>query len=113
MRREGPISVSEDTIFQRGHLWNTGQFQVRFSSAGNLELRDTISKQLLWQSATSGGTKLAMQRDGNLVIYSATGEVLWATNTEGNPGATFMLRRDGALVIQSSAGSVLWTSRSP
>ena len=76
-------------------------------------MRDISRKRLLWQSATSGGSKLAMQRDGNLVIYSATGKVLWATNTEGNPGATFILQSDGALVIQSSAGKVLWTSRSP
>jgi RHS repeat-associated protein len=62
-------------------------------------------------SLSSGSVRLAMQADGNLVVYGvATGKALWATGTNGNAGAYAQFGTDGNLHIYSSTGSSLWTS---
>ena len=49
-----------------------------------------------------------MQGDGNLVLYSSTGSALWASATNGNPGAYLVLTDAGNLVVDSAAGAPLW-----
>ncbi|MBV8799754.1 MAG: hypothetical protein JO208_08110 [Alphaproteobacteria bacterium] len=104
------MSVTGDVLFKRGHKWNAGTFNLCFSVVGNLELRENSSGRLIWESGTSGGAKLAMQADGNLVIYAVDDAPLWASNTEGNPGAVLRLQSDGALVIRSAEGHLLWST---
>jgi hypothetical protein len=67
-----------------------------------------------------------MQADGNLVVYAAgtspnqagTGS-LWASGTDGNPGATARVQDDGNLVIYKgkdsrwSSDTVNWTTSGP
>jgi hypothetical protein len=67
------------------------------------------------QTLTSPGGQitLTMQFDGNLVGYATVdGEsrVLWASGTEGSPGAQSVMQSDGNLVVYSSTGSALWSS---
>lgn len=53
-----------------------------------------------------------MQHDGNFVIYDlADGfpQPVWATNTDGNPGAYLNVQGDGNMVIYSAGGAVLWS----
>jgi subtilisin family serine protease len=52
---------------------------------------------------------LAMQADGNLVMYNKAGIAIWATNTWGHPGAVAVFQADGNLVV-SLAGVPLWAS---
>ncbi len=63
-----------------------------------------------------------MQKDGNLAMYhKAGGQVLWATQTFGNPGAYLQMQSDGNLVVYKKTGGQgkggnLWASdtfRSP
>ena len=98
--------------FQPGHQWTSGKFSLLFSNVGNLELRDTASDKLLWDTKTagSGATKLAMQEDGNLVVYAPADKPLWASDTNANPGAALRIQEDGNLVIYSAAGKPLWSS---
>jgi outer membrane protein assembly factor BamB len=51
-----------------------------------------------------------MQDDGNLVLYSAGGDAVWASNTVGNDGAYLVLQDDGNLVIYAADGSPLWAT---
>ncbi len=53
---------------------------------------------------------LYMQRDGNVVEYTA-GLALWWTDTANHPGARLMLRQNGRLVVIGAGGKVLWSSR--
>ena len=53
-----------------------------------------------------------MQSDGNLVLYDSGSCPLWASNTSGNPGATFAVQSDGNLVVYSAAAKALWSSGS-
>jgi len=82
---------------------------LEFTAAGNLELMDQFGI-VTWESRTGGqgADKLAMQSDGNLVIYCGS-RPLWATNTAQNPGA-FLAILDGGLVICSADGRHLWSA---
>ncbi len=73
---------------------------------GTLVLRNGYVKS--WSKGT-GGTKLAMQTDGNLVLYK-NGTPLWNTVTNGNPGARLILQTDGNMVVYGSDDAVLWSS---
>ncbi|HEY2370323.1 MAG TPA: lectin, partial [Polyangiaceae bacterium] len=64
----------------------------------------------LWSTGTSGaGHTLAMQGDGNLVLYDAASKPVWASNTSGHVGATLAVQNDGNLVVYQ-AGTPLWAS---
>ena len=96
--------------FKPGHQWTAGKFSLWFSPVGNLELRDTSSGLLLWQSGTSGATRLAMQEDGNLVIYDGY-KPLWASGTDGNPMAALRFSPNGNIVICGASGKLLWDAK--
>lgn len=59
----------------------------------------------------NGAYELAMQGDGNLVVYMLGGPVraVWASNTGGHPGAIAAMQGDGNLVVYQ-AGHALWDS---
>ena len=66
---------------------------------------------------TCGGQYwLAMQTDGNLVLYQApmpsapTATPLWASNTVGSFGDRVIMQGDGNLVIYNPAGNAVWSS---
>ncbi len=98
-----------------GQLWPGRRLRVgaRLASRGGayaLQLRadgDCLLADLrapgadpLWSSGTRGeATHLVMQLDGNVVIYTADGSAVWASGTEGRPGAYLEVTDDGALVI--------------
>jgi Cutinase len=56
---------------------------------------------------------LAMQPDGNAVMYrKSDGVALWASNTAGQ-GQFLAMQTDGNLVLYGAGGSVGWSSHSP
>jgi hypothetical protein len=62
----------------------------------------------------NGRYMLAMQYDGNLVLYNVntgvnTG-VLWSSGTGGHPGAYVTMQVDGNFVVYRSSGQPLWAS---
>ena len=61
-------------------------------------------------SSPGGQYYLAMQTDGNLVVYG-NGCVIWASNTAGTGGANYLaMQGDGNLVVYTSAGKAVWAS---
>lgn len=61
---------------------------VQFQSDGNLVVYGVdylLNFFVAWASNTNGksATRLSLQDDGNLVIYTAAGKVLWASHTSG------------------------------
>lgn len=109
---------AEGDTLDPGEAMSPGQFihstrshsRLLFQEDGNLVLyRDD---KPVWSSGTAGksvGTCI-MQADGNLVIYSPTGEPHWATGTDGFPNSSLVLQADGNLVIYSTDGRALWQS---
>jgi hypothetical protein len=111
-RRNSVIRASNgrNTDVPRGNSGSACDYKLDFQSDGNLVLMNK-SGQVLWATGTEGrGEILSMQSDGNLVIYGG-GRALWATNTGGNHGAFFAIQSDGNLVVYRSDGrQALWAS---
>lgn len=99
-------------------LLNAGQsllsedrrFNLAMQTDGNLVLYGPSGA--LWWTGTNGGSdrRAIMQQDGNLVVYNGTGQALWNSATSGNPNAKLVLQNDGNLVIYSAGGAALWSS---
>jgi lambda family phage minor tail protein L len=92
--------------------------KARFDKVSNLSTAGTTDTLLVGQTLASGSQlvsangwyRLVMQADGNLVIYSKAGVVLWATATQGDP-ARLVLQADGNLVVyRNSNNAALWSS---
>jgi subtilase family serine protease len=62
-------------------------------------------------TSCDGRFTLAMQSsDGNLVLYWNGNSALWATATQGNPGAWVGMQSDGNFVVYSAQSQALWNS---
>jgi surface antigen len=87
-------------------LWQTGALD--HSLFGGESLSGAASEVLI---SPNQQFQLAMQDDGNLVLYNDFGRALWASHTEGNPGAYLATQSsDGNVVIYSSSGQALWNA---
>ncbi len=62
------------------------------------------------QTITAGKFLLAMQNDGNLVVYGAGGGAEWNAGTWGQPGDWLTMQADGNLVIYDIHGYPIWAS---
>jgi outer membrane protein assembly factor BamB len=51
-----------------------------------------------------------MQDDGNLVLYSANNEAVWASDTYGNERAYLVVQDDRNVVIYSADGTSIWAT---
>lgn len=65
--------------------------------------------QSIYSSTQSPRSVLAMQTDGNLVIYNSAGKAVWSTGTYKNGGRSACMQTDGNLVVYSDKGAV-WQS---
>ena len=112
------LGVSVSFVGQQFHasspavVLTTGVLSLRFDQDGFLRLYSQTT--VIWESSNTGtGETLAVQGDGNLVIYSATGPV-WASNTAdgelgpGKGGRTLSLSGNGDLAIRNADGEVIW-----
>lgn len=87
---------------------NGGLFTLDMQKDGNLV--EYTAGRPIWTSHTSGNPRAEtiMQPDGDLEILSATGSVLWSTHTTADAGASTRLLAEGALVISTPAGMRPW-----
>jgi len=74
-----------------------------------------VGGQAIWSTSTSGtaGSHIVMQVDGNLVLYTPSGQAVWQSGTSGlSAQAPFSLimQSDHNLVIYNNADQAVWTS---
>lgn len=62
------------------------------------------------QSLIDGPYTMAMQTDGNFVLYANGNRALWQSHTYNNPGSDVVMQTDGNLVVYSPGGRALWQS---
>lgn len=88
---------------------SNGQYHLELQkSDGNLVLYGS-NGTARWSNARSSDY-LALQPDGNLVTYSYTSGVAWASNT-GNTGASqLVVGNDGTLDLYAPGGILKWSS---
>ena len=85
--------------------WQNQASSYRLAPTGRLQ-----PGQAVW--STSGGTRLQMGRDGNLVMSTTVAgalKAIWASGTKGHPGAFAVMRPSGDLWVLVP-GKVLWAS---
>jgi hypothetical protein len=89
----------------------TGTVQTAEAAAGDSSLSAGQELQAGQDLVSPGGQyTLAMQTDGNLVVYG-NGCVIWASNTAGTGSSNYLaMQTDGNLVIYTSASKPVWAS---
>ncbi|MCC6070112.1 M4 family metallopeptidase [Massilia sp. GCM10020059] len=107
----GADSAEEQAVWNAMRGINVGPAWTAAASCGLLE----SGRQLHGQSAISscnGRYALAMQVDGNLVLYRHPGSALWNSGTGGHHGAYAAMQVDGNFVVQMTGmrapDAVLW-----
>ncbi|HVV88173.1 MAG TPA: hypothetical protein VHE35_34265 [Kofleriaceae bacterium] len=70
--------------------------------------------ELIWSATTTPGAWLNFQNDGNAVIYSATGGVVWASNTSGSKSSHYLIGLDHCAmkIDRFETGTQLYSSGS-
>jgi hypothetical protein len=51
-----------------------------------------------------------MQSDGNLVLIAPGNRPVWASGTNGNPGAYLSVQNDGNVVIYNAGNRAIWAT---
>lgn len=78
-------------------------------SCGVMRTGESLPRgQILWNC--NGSAYLYHQNDGNIVLYTRAGRVLWSPNTYGRGSAVLTLQPDGNLVLSNSAGQPVWST---
>lgn len=93
---------------------SNGQYRFYLQGDGNLVLRDWQTRESIWSSKTHGqnGTRLTLQSDSNLVLYTDTGSPVWASNTVGAGADKLHLNDDGTLGLLQGTSAV-WSVGEP
>ena len=93
-----------------GQSWAScdGRFSLAMQSDGNLVLYSY--GVAMWATDTEGsGAVVVMQGDGNLVEYSHHSRPLFASGTDGHGGAYVAIQDDGNLVVYAGS-TALWST---
>jgi probable HAF family extracellular repeat protein len=83
-------------------------YQLVLTSSGNLELTsNTNLTNPIWETGTTGAVRAIMQSDGNLVLYNAAGQAVWASNSSGFEyqfGSYLTVGPDGGVFVFTPTG---------
>lgn len=98
------------SVYYTQLLWSPNRaYQMAMQGDGNLVVYDAAGRPM-WATGTSVfGSSLVMQSDGNLVMYDPRNAPIWATATSA-PGSTLRMQDDGNLVLYDGYGKPLWDS---
>jgi hypothetical protein len=99
LQRQGLSNVS------RQHL----SVDLYVSTDGRMVINVVGRKVWISKNTPTPGGYVDMQRDGNLVIYSASGKAVWSAHTNGHPGAHLSLEPNSNLVVWSARHVELWS----
>ncbi|MBV9594782.1 MAG: hypothetical protein JO147_13425, partial [Actinobacteria bacterium] len=89
-----------------------GNFSLAVQGDGNVVLYDALLRPI-WATGTGGkGVGALSMQADGNAVLYHAGAALWATGTAGNAGARLILQDDGNLVLYTAGGAALWASRS-
>ena len=115
-------SVRSGTVLNRGAHFESpnGVVTLDFqASDGNLVLREKSARDglahVMWGSGSvgRGAQQVAVQADGNLVVYSIDHQVLWSSKSVDRYPVSYynlMVQDDGNLVLYRADNTVAWKS---
>lgn len=86
------------------------RYQLALQSDGNLVLYNNGVP--VWNTSTSGATspRLVMQGDGNLVLYSQGARAIWSSRTANRGPSALVLQNDRNLVLYTNSGAPTWAT---
>lgn len=86
------------------------KFYLIFQLDGNLVIYSN-NGGVVWDAKTGErGARAEFQKDGNLVVYNRRGQALFATNTSDGTANSAMMQDDGNLVVYDARNNALWAS---
>lgn len=87
------------------------RFRLALQPDGNLVLYSPT--KALWSSGTNGQQTafLALQSDGNLVLYNRSAQPLWNSHTDGFGSLHLIVQTDGNLVLYDNQNVPHWSSQ--
>jgi hypothetical protein len=104
--RDASISPAQTLAPGRSIASGPYRLTMRTNGAAVEDVSVNGSRYPVWSSGTQApGARLALQRDGNLVVRSKAGRALWSSRTHGTPAGKLTLQRDGNLVLRSRGRS--------
>jgi hypothetical protein len=106
----GQATLMPGQVLSGGQSLVDGPYTMAMQTDGNFVLY--AGNQALWQSHTypNPGSDVVMQTDGNLVVYSASGHALWQSGTYNQPGDYLAVQTDGNAVIYTPGGQARWAT---
>jgi len=106
------LNVNQQLTANQYLASDNAKYRFYLQGDGNLVLRDWTTQQALWSAATQGkgGTRLTLQTDGNLVLYTAKNKAVWSTKTNGKGGQRLALQDDANLVLYTAGNSAIWST---
>ncbi|MCX5208726.1 hypothetical protein OG689_05360 [Kitasatospora sp. NBC_00240] len=109
-----PTRIPMNSVLARNQAWYSpnGHVQLAMQGDGNVVLYRDTTPIWVARGAMPNGNILAMQGDGNLVVYAADSTPLWWSGTGGHPGAELTVYNEGAIAVELN-GKILWTSAPP
>lgn len=83
----------------------SGNYYLKYQDDSNIIVVQVNGDSVVWKSDTNGkaSTHLAMESNGNLVLYDNT-TVVWETKTSNYLGAYINIDEVGRLIVYSSSG---------
>jgi hypothetical protein len=106
----GPGVLPSGSMLHAGQLLTspTGRYKLVMQGDGNL-VEYGPGASVMWAAGTNPkGSYANMQADGNLVVYSATNQALFSSQTPGDDGAFLVLSDFGFLTLDTGGGVVKW-----
>jgi len=110
------VATSEMRIGQELLAPHLG-YSFKFQSDGDLAVYDNITNTVLWSSNTQGrqADHLVMEDNGNLVLYTKDGSMVWSSMSNSTAGNySLIMQDDGNLVIyrteQNGGVAPIWAT---
>lgn len=102
------LSAGEQLTAGQSLVSPDGKQILAMQTDGNLVLYGPDGSR--WETDTDGrgGVRLAMQSDGNLVMYDAADYPVWHTNTRGSGANHLDMQSDGNVVLYTATNAVPW-----
>ena len=87
-------------------------YRFAFQTDGNLVLRRVSDSTVLWASNTNGqgGTRLTMQSDGNLVLYTSANAAVWSSKSAGSGGNRATVENNGNFAVFNASNVRVWST---
>jgi hypothetical protein len=87
-----------------------GRYRLAMQVDGNLVIYDGRSPIWATHTQLTSGHRAVLQGDGNFVLYTPTNRALWASYTVGRGGVRVAMQNDGNLVIYTATNAPVWAS---